>query len=153
MVSSSAPARSTRWYHRTGDKPPRRRRPGVSVANEMPFSSLAQASPRASPSKARRESAAGRDHALEAGNEAHVKAKLLVLEADENLTIKSGGGFIRIDATGIYISGTLVRINSGGSAGSGSGAKPDAPLDAKRAGVEPPAKPEVDDVSTSGLGQ
>ena len=43
------------------------------------------------------------------------------------LTIKAAGGFIDIGPAGITIQGTLVRINSGGAAGSGSGASPKKP--------------------------
>ena len=49
------------------------------------------------------------------------------------LTLKGPGGFIDINAGGIDIVGTLVNINSGGSAGSGSGSSPKAPDDAEEA--------------------
>jgi type VI secretion system secreted protein VgrG len=39
-----------------------------------------------------------------------------------------GGNFIDINPAGISIQGTLVMINSGGAAGSGSGSSPDAPV-------------------------
>ena len=38
----------------------------------------------------------------------------------KDVTIKGDGGFIRIDASGVTIVGTMVRINSGGGAGSAS---------------------------------
>jgi type VI secretion system secreted protein VgrG len=41
----------------------------------------------------------------------------IVIEAGAELTIKSAGGFIKIDPSGITIQGTLVRINSGGAPG------------------------------------
>jgi len=68
-------------------------------------------------------------HAVEAGQELHLKAPKVVIEATTGITIKGPGGFITIDASGVVIQGTLVRINSGGSALSGSGAKPDNAVD------------------------
>jgi type VI secretion system secreted protein VgrG len=76
----------------------------------------------------------GNKHALEAGNEIHLKAgSKVVMEAGSSLTIKGPGGFIHIHAGGIDIVGTLVKINSGGSAGTGSGAVPTEPKDAEEA--------------------
>ncbi|MFP2923985.1 type VI secretion system tip protein TssI/VgrG [Pyxidicoccus sp. 3LG] len=75
----------------------------------------------------------GAKHALEAGEEIHLKSMTVVIEAASGITLKAPGGFITIDAGGIAISGTLVKINSGGSALSGSGASPVAPEDAQEA--------------------
>jgi type VI secretion system secreted protein VgrG len=76
----------------------------------------------------------GQKHALEAGKEIHLKAgQNVVIEAGTRLTVKGPGGFIDIHAGGIDIVGTLVKINSGGSAGSGSGAAPKTPEDAEEA--------------------
>ena len=72
-------------------------------------------------------------HALEAGKEVHLKAPKLVIEATTAITIKGPGGFITIDASGVVVQGTLVRINSGGSALSGSGANPASAVDPKPA--------------------
>jgi len=52
----------------------------------------------------------GQDHYLKSG----VK---IVIEAGMELTLKSPGGFIKIDPSGIYINGTMVFINSGGAPG------------------------------------
>ena len=49
------------------------------------------------------------------------------------LTLKAAGGFVTIDPSGVTIQGTLVRINSGGAAGSGSGASPQKPKPPKEA--------------------
>jgi len=68
-------------------------------------------------------------HALEAGQELHLKAPKIVIEATTAITIKGPGGFITIDASGVIIQGTLVRINSGGAALTGSGAEPDTAVD------------------------
>jgi type VI secretion system secreted protein VgrG len=96
----------------------------------------------------------GKKYALEAGEEIHLKAGTdLVLEAVSDLTIKGPGGFIRIDAGGVTIKGTLVKINSGGSAGSGADASPAGPKDPKEAKVDEPTKPQPDDVSKTGIAQ
>lgn len=70
----------------------------------------------------------GMKHALDAGQEIHLKAGMnVVIEAGISITLKAGGGFIVVGPAGVTISGTPVLINSGGSAGSGSGSSPDAP--------------------------
>jgi type VI secretion system secreted protein VgrG len=70
----------------------------------------------------------GKNYALDAGTEVHVKAGMnLVIEAGTALTLKVGGNFINISPAGVFVSGTMVMINSGGSAGSGSGASPKNP--------------------------
>ena len=76
----------------------------------------------------------GEKHALEAGKEIHLKAGTkVIIEAGTQLTIKGPGGFIDINSSGINIVGTIVKINSGGSAGTGSGAKPKDAEDADEA--------------------
>src|SRR5262249_35251212 len=73
----------------------------------------------------------GMNHALEAGQEIHLKAGMKVLlEAGVQLTIKGPGGFVDIGPAGVTIQGTMVLINSGGAAGSGSGSSPETPQDA-----------------------
>jgi type VI secretion system secreted protein VgrG len=72
----------------------------------------------------------GLKYALDSGTEIHLKSGVnLTLETGTNLTLKVGGNFITINAGGIFISGTMVMINSGGAAGAGSGANPDLPKD------------------------
>jgi type VI secretion system secreted protein VgrG len=76
----------------------------------------------------------GNKHAVDAGKEIHLKAGTnVVFEAGSSLTLKGPGGFVHIHQGGIDIAGTMVKINSGGSAGSGSGAKPTEPKDAEEA--------------------
>ena len=88
----------------------------------------------------------GKNHALAAAQEIHLKAgTALVIEAAQDLTLRGPGGFIRIDASGVTIRGNVVRINSGGSAGSGKGASPETPDDAVTA--------MTDDVSKTLIGQ
>jgi type VI secretion system secreted protein VgrG len=76
-----------------------------------------------------------------------------VIESASDLTIKGPGGFIRIDAGGVTIEGVLVKINSGGSPGSGSGASPEQPDEAIEATVGEPDKPQPEDVGKTGLRQ
>ncbi len=76
----------------------------------------------------------GAKFAVDAGQEIHLKSGAnLTIETGANLTLKVGGNFININAGGIFIKGTMVMINSGGAAGTGSGANPDAPKEAKEA--------------------
>ena len=64
-----------------------------------------------------------------AGREIHLKAgQKMVIEADSELTVKAGGSFIRLDASGIAISGPLARINAGGAPAKGSGLAIKSPL-------------------------
>jgi type VI secretion system secreted protein VgrG len=53
----------------------------------------------------------------------------VIIEADMQLSLKGPSGFVDIGPAGITIQGTLVRINSGGTAGTGSGANPMTPHD------------------------
>ncbi len=96
---------------------------------------------------------AGMNYAVEAGMVMHLKAGMnLVLEAPM-ITLKGAGGFVSITPAGVAISGTMVLINSGGAAGSGPGAKPDAPVpakDAKDAKDAAPIKPMDADFSKTG---
>jgi type VI secretion system secreted protein VgrG len=62
----------------------------------------------------------------------------VVIEAGAQISLKVGGNFIDINPAGIFIKGTMVMINSGGSAGSGSGSSPDK---AEAPKVAPNAKP------------
>lgn len=81
----------------------------------------------------------GTKKAVQAGQEIHLKAGMkVVLEAGVQLTIKAAGGFIDIGPAGITIQGTIVKINSGGAAGSGSGASPEAPAPPQDAQIGKP---------------
>jgi type VI secretion system secreted protein VgrG len=76
----------------------------------------------------------GMNYALEAGMEVHVKAGMkVIIEAGMQLSLKGPGGFVNIDPSGVQIQGTMVLINSGGSAGSGGGSKPDDPKEPDKA--------------------
>ena len=78
----------------------------------------------------------GNKLAYDAGSEIHLKAgSTLVLESGTTLSLKVGGNFITIDPSGVAIKGTMVQINTGGAAGTGSGASPQAPKAPKEAGT------------------
>ncbi|MBT2771000.1 type VI secretion system tip protein VgrG [Halomonas sp. ISL-60] len=65
---------------------------------------------------------AGQAWLSESGQELHIKSgQKAVLEADGEITLKAGGSFIKINASGITIVGPQVKINAGGSPGSGTG--------------------------------
>ncbi len=60
-------------------------------------------------------------HKEEVGKEHYVKAGTnVIIESGSEITLKSAGGFVKIDSSGITIQGTKVLINSGGSAGTAS---------------------------------
>jgi type VI secretion system secreted protein VgrG len=70
----------------------------------------------------------GQNYAHQAGEMIHLKAGMSVMiEAGTEITLQVGGNFIDINPTGVTISGTMVLINSGGSAGSGCGSSPVSP--------------------------
>ena len=63
----------------------------------------------------------GSAYVLDAGKEVHMKGGMTVtVEAGMELTLKGAGGFITIGPSGVTIQGTMVLINSGGAAGSGT---------------------------------
>jgi type VI secretion system secreted protein VgrG len=84
----------------------------------------------------------GMKHALEAGMDIHIKGGMkVVIEAGMQLSLKAGASFIDIGPGGVAISGTpTVMINSGGSAGSGSGSSPDATKLPKEAATAEPGQ-------------
>ena len=45
----------------------------------------------------------------------------IVIEAGTEITIKAGGSVVKIDPAGVHLIGPAIDLNSGGSAGSGSG--------------------------------
>ncbi|MBC7193289.1 MAG: type VI secretion system tip protein VgrG, partial [Marinobacter sp.] len=58
----------------------------------------------------------------EAGQEVHHKAGAkVVIDAGTELTIAAGGSFLKLDPTGVSLSGPGIKISSGGAAGSGTG--------------------------------
>jgi type VI secretion system secreted protein VgrG len=86
----------------------------------------------------------GQNYSLDAGTQIYLKGgQMVVIESGMELCLKSSGGFISIGPSGVTISGTMVLINSGGAAGSGSAGSVDAPL-------PPDAPDQADDGSKGG---
>jgi type VI secretion system secreted protein VgrG len=87
----------------------------------------------------------GMKHALDAGQEIHLKAGTkVVIEAGVQVTMKVGGNYVDVGPGGVTIQGTIVKINSGGSPGSGAGSSPDPPkppaeADKAKPGIAPPS--------------
>ncbi|SIO96896.1 type VI secretion system Vgr family protein [Vibrio spartinae] len=64
----------------------------------------------------------GQKTIVDSGSEVHLKAgKAVVLDAGNEITVKVGGSFIKVDAGGVHVVSGAINLNSGGSAGSGSG--------------------------------
>ena len=71
--------------------------------------------------------------AIDSGQAIHIKAGMtVVIEAGTQISLKVGGNFVDIGPAGVTIVGTMVMINSGGSAGSGGGSSPTAPGEAEK---------------------
>ncbi|WFS18642.1 type VI secretion system tip protein TssI/VgrG [Pseudomonas sp. 905_Psudmo1] len=80
----------------------------------------------------------GNGQFIKAGQEIHLSSGLkVVLEAGSELTLKGGGSFIKLDGGGVTLVGPVIKINSGGAPGSGSGAAPNTPVLPKPADTAP----------------
>jgi type VI secretion system secreted protein VgrG len=67
-------------------------------------------------------------YAMKTDTTIHLNAGMAaVIEAGMDLTLKVGGNFIDINPAGVFITGTMVFINSGGAAGSAPDASPQSP--------------------------
>ncbi|AVO53315.1 type VI secretion system tip protein TssI/VgrG [Ectopseudomonas mendocina] len=81
----------------------------------------------------------GNGQFIKAGQEIHLSSGLkVVLEAGSELTLKGGGSFIKLDGGGVTLVGPVIKINSGGAPGNGSGAAPIMPGAAKPADADVP---------------
>ncbi len=86
----------------------------------------------------------GTKYAMDAGQEIHLKGGMkVIIEAGMQVSLKGAGGFIDIGPAGVTIQGMLVKINSGGAAGSGSGSSPKSP-DAPKPPKAPAAPTDPD---------
>jgi type VI secretion system secreted protein VgrG len=72
-------------------------------------------------------SASGGAAIVSDGGNVHVKGLVVVIEGATQLSLKAGPSFVDIGPSGVSISGPMVNINSGGAAGSGSGAQSASP--------------------------
>ncbi|WP_198264391.1 type VI secretion system Vgr family protein [sulfur-oxidizing endosymbiont of Gigantopelta aegis] len=76
-----------------------------------------------------------------AGSEVHIKAASSIkLDAGSEITFKAGGSFVKIDPSGVTISGPKVNLNSGGGPGSASSAAPINPFQAVEADKDKPGQ-------------
>ncbi|MEO5860143.1 MAG: type VI secretion system tip protein TssI/VgrG [Pyrinomonadaceae bacterium] len=66
-------------------------------------------------------------HSTEATSTMYLKGMSVVVEGMTQLSLKVGGNFVDINSGGVFIKGTMVMINSGGAAGSGSAVGPCPP--------------------------
>lgn len=81
----------------------------------------------------------GTNSALDSGMNVHVKGGMnVVIEGGMQVTIKAGPSSVVLGPDGVSITGPMVKINSGGAAGAGSGASPVAPT-----APEAPTDPEL----------
>jgi type VI secretion system secreted protein VgrG len=64
------------------------------------------------------------------GGDATINAPKVIVEASQKITLKVGGNFVVIDPAGVWIKGSMVQINSGGSADSAGNATVTEPLEA-----------------------
>ncbi|MFC5708002.1 type VI secretion system Vgr family protein [Aeromonas eucrenophila] len=84
----------------------------------------------------------GQNWLTQAGQEVHVKAGAkVVLEAGSEITVKVGGCFVKVDGGGVTLVGPTIKMNSGGSPGSGSGWAGKSPINPQ--GVTVPPAPKV----------
>jgi len=91
----------------------------------------------------------GTNYAHQAGEQIHLKAGMtIVLEAGTEICLKVGGNYIDINPAGVSIVGTMVMINSGGSAGSGCGSSPTSPTSPDS--PTDPTKPDQADNGSKG---
>jgi type VI secretion system secreted protein VgrG len=83
----------------------------------------------------------GMKAAVDAGMEIHLKAGMTgVIEGGMTVTLKAGGAFLVVGPTGVAISGMPILLNSGGAAGAGSGASPEAPKSPREADKAEPGE-------------
>jgi type VI secretion system secreted protein VgrG len=92
----------------------------------------------------------GQNYALTAGQNVSVEGAMnITLQAGMQLSLVGPGGFITIGPAGVAIQGTMVMINSGGSAGSATSASTQSPKspDSPKAPKAPdnPKDPEIAD--------
>jgi type VI secretion system secreted protein VgrG len=83
----------------------------------------------------------GGNHAVQSLGQMYFGGGTQIVGEAPDVTIKTPGGFIRLNGSGITIVGTMVDINVSGSPGVGLGSSPSAYSPAKEASVTPPPPP------------
>ncbi len=81
------------------------------------------------------------NHRVAVTQEYDLKAQTIIVEADNEITLKGSGNFIKLDSSEVVVSGVMVKINSGGSPG----------IPSVSAGPEAPATPQ--EVAGTSYGQ
>lgn len=82
----------------------------------------------------------GANQRIAIDNESSLEATKIILNAEQSLTIQGQDGFIKLDNSGVTISGNIVKINDGGSPDRGT-----APSVTEPAIPDRPQEPEVPD--------
>ena len=76
---------------------------------------------------------------MKTGAELHIETgQRMLLEAGSELTVKAGGSWLKIDASGIRIQGGRIDIMGGGKAGQGMPADPALPNGPGGVEISPP---------------
>ena len=84
----------------------------------------------------------GGNHSEDTTGSIYIKAGMnVIIEAGAQITLKAAGNFIDIGPSGVAIKGTMVLINSGGAAGSGSAGNLVSPLKPDEAMIADNADP------------
>ena len=79
------------------------------------------------------------EHSVQSDNRDTCAGDKVVIDAGMELTAKGGGSFLKLDPSGVTLSGPNIRINAGGAAGRGSGL-----------GILLPAIPALADMARNG---
>src|SRR5262249_18059206 len=77
-------------------------------------------------------------HATMVKTKSELNAQQIIIEGSQQICLKVGGNFIKIDPSGITIQGTIVRINSGGWGMETGDPSIDDPLDCEGADTGEP---------------
>ncbi|WP_081376069.1 MULTISPECIES: type VI secretion system tip protein TssI/VgrG [Aeromonas] len=89
----------------------------------------------------------GQSLLVDAVQEIHLDSgQKIVLEAGSEITLKVGGSFVKVDPSGVTLVGPTIKMNSGGSPGSGSGwagQMPGLPMGVALAPYVVPPTPEM----------
>jgi len=84
--------------------------------------------------------------ALEGSQEVGIKGGSVNVESSQGISLKCGGNFVTIDASGVCINGSMVKINSGGAAKPAAAAK-----SAQIPPIEQPVEARLADNGKTGL--
>lgn len=96
---------------------------------------------------------AGSNVSVDVGSSYYLSAGSdVVIEASSSLTLKVGSNYVVIDSSGVSVVGSMVNLNSGGSAGStsiDSPTSPESPGDATQASPTDPTEADDSDTGSS----